>query len=118
MKSLWMIPLVIGLIVLLPNINAETIKQNLKGGMDIEITYPDEVVIGREAIISVLIKNNGWEDKEDIMLVFSTQDSALVAEPLDSITIGKLTQGGSYGGNIDLRIPNDASPGTHFLNLK
>ena len=118
MKLLWMIPLVIGLFVLLPNINAETIKQNLEGGMDIEITYPDEVVIGREGIISVLIKNNGWEDKEDIMFVFFNQDNSLVVEPLDSITIDKLTQGGSYGGNIDFRIPNDASPGIHFLNLK
>ena len=118
MKLLWMIPLVIGLVVLLPNINAETIKQNLEGGMDIEIIYPDEVVIGREGIISVLIKNNGWEDKEDIMFVFSNQDNSLVVEPLDRITIDKLTQGGSYGGNIDLRIPNDASPGIHFLNLK
>jgi len=118
MKLLWMIPLLIGLMVLLPTIDAETIIQNLEGGMDIEITYPDEVVIGRESVISILIKNNGWEDKQDIMFVFFNQDNALVIGSLDSITIDKLAQGGSYGGNIDLRIPNDASPGIHFLNLK
>lgn len=56
MNLLWMFPLLIGLVVLLPDIHAETITQNLDGGMDIEITYPDDVVVGREGIISVLVK--------------------------------------------------------------
>ena len=34
--------------------------------MDLEISYPDEIVVGRDGIISILIKNNGWEDKQDI----------------------------------------------------
>ena len=118
MNLLWVIPLLIGLIVLIPNVHAETIIQNLEGGMDIEITYPDEIIVGREGIISILVKNNGWEDKQDVSFVFSSQDNALSVGSSNSIIVDKLAQGGSYGGNIDLIIPSDANPGIHFLNLK
>lgn len=114
-----MIPLLIGLFILLPNIHAETLTQNLEGGMDIEITYPEEMVVGREGNISILVKNNGWEDKQDISFVFSLSDiPSLIIKPSDNIIIDKLTQGGSYGENIRLQIPSDASHGIHFLNLK
>lgn len=119
MNLLWMIPLLVGLFILLPNIHADTLIQNLEGGMDVEITYPEEIVVGREGVISILVKNNGWEDKQDISFVFSSStDPSLIAKPSDSITIDKLSQGGSYGENINLQIPNDASSGIHFLNLK
>ena len=114
----WLIPLLIGLFILLPNVHAEKIIQNLDGGMDIEITYTKEIVVGREGNLSVLVKNNGWEDKQDISLVFSSQNNAIDTEKSGSITIKKLAQGGSYGGNIDLLVSRDASFGIHFLNLK
>jgi len=117
MNFLWTIPLVC-LFFLIPNSYAETITQNLEGGMDIEITYPEEVLTGREYSISVLIKNNGWEDKQDISLIFSSQDKALAAGVSDNITINKLAQGGTYGGIIDLQIPRGSSSGIHFINLK
>ena len=114
-----MIPLLVGLSILLPNIHADTLIQNLEGGMDIEITYPEEIVVGREGVISILVKNNGWEDKQDISFVFSSStDLSLIAKPSDSITIDKLSQGGSYGENFNLQIPNNVNPGIHFLNLK
>ena len=72
MNSFWMIPLLVGLSILLPNIHADTLIQNLEGGMEIEITYPEEIVDGREGFISILVKNNGWEDKQDISFVFSS----------------------------------------------
>lgn len=119
MNSLWMIPLLVGLSILLPNIHADTLIQNLEGGMDIEITYPEEIVVGREGVISILVKNNGWEDKQDISFVFSSStDLSLIAKPSDSITIDKLSQGGSYGENFNLQIPSNVNPGIHFLNLK
>lgn len=119
MKFLWVIPLLIGVFILFPNIHAETITQNLEGGMDIQITYPEEIVVGREGVISILIKNNGWENKENISFGFSLSAiPALVIEPSDSFTLDKLAQGGSYGENINLQIPNNASIGVHFLNLK
>jgi len=111
-------PVLVCLFFLLPNSYAATITQNFEGGMYIEITYPDEIITGREYNISVLIKNNGWEDKQDISLVFSSQDKFLAAGISDNIIIGKLAQGGTYGGNIDLLIPNDSSSGIHFINLK
>ena len=66
-----------------------------------------------------MIKNNGWEDKQDIVFVFSNQDDTIqVISTSDKINIDKLAQGGSYGGNIDLLISNNTNPGIHFLNLK
>jgi len=118
MNFLWIILLLVYLFFLVPNSYAATITQNLEGGMDVEITYPNEIIIGREDNISVLIKNNGWEDKQDISLIFSSQDKVLTAGILDNITIDKLTQGGTYGGNIDLLIPSNSSSGVHFINLK
>ena len=102
----------------MPNTYAETITQNLEGGMDIEITYPEEAVVGRQGIISILVQNNGWEDKQDISFIFSSQDNALAIGTSNSINIDKIVQGGSYGGNIEFLILNDTSPGIHFLNLK
>ena len=114
----WLVPVLIGLFILFPSVHAEKITHSLDGGMDIEITYTKEMVVGREGNISVLVKNNGWEDKQDISLVFSSQDNTIDTGTSDSITIKKLAQGGSYGGNIDLLISKDASFGLHFLNLK
>jgi len=119
MKLLWLIPLLVGVSVLFPEIYAETITQNLEGGMDIQITYPKEIVVGREGVISIFIKNNGWENKENISFGFSLSAvPALIIEPSDRITLDKLAEGGSYGENIILQIPNDVSLGIHFLNLK
>jgi len=118
MNFLWIILLLVYLFFLVPNSYAVTITQNLEGGMDVEITYPNEIIIGREYSISVLIKNNGWEDKQDISLVFSSQDKALTTGVSNSITIDKLTQSGTYGGNVDLLIPSNSSSGVHFINLK
>lgn len=86
--------------------------------MDIEITHPDEIVVGREGIVSILIKNNGWEEKQDISFEFTLSEiPGLIVEP-NNVTIEKLTKGGSYGENVNLNITKDASPGIHFLNIK
>ena len=103
---------------LVPNSYGATVTQSLDGGIDIEITYPNEIITGREGSISVLIKNNGWEDKQDISLIFSSQNKSLVVGILDNIVIDKLAQGGTYGGNVDFLIPSNSSSGVHFINLK
>ena len=118
MNFLWIAPFLVCLFFFIPSSYADTITQSLEGGVDIEITYPNEIIIGRESSISVLIKNNGWEDKQDISLVFSSQDKALTTGVSDSIIIDKLTQGGTYGGNVGLLIPSNSSSGVHFINLK
>jgi len=104
--------------VLLPSVYGETINQSMEGSMDIQITYPDESIVGRTISISILIKNNGWEDKKDISFIFTSQDNSIIPVSKNSIIIDKLSQGGSYGGNIDFKISSDSNPGTHFLNVK
>ena len=98
-------------------VSAQTINQTMEGSVDIEITHPEELVIGRQAAISILIQNNGWEDKQDISFVFVSQDGRLVAVP-DRLVIEKLSQGGSYGSSIDVFVTNNASQGTNFLNVE
>lgn len=118
MNRFWIVPFLTGLFFLIPGIHAETLVQNLEGGMEVEITHPDEIVVGRDGIISILIKNNGWEEKQDISFVFSQSEiPGLVVEP-NSVTIKKLSKGGSFGENVNLKITDDANPGIHFLNIK
>ncbi|MBI5859330.1 MAG: hypothetical protein HZB73_01050 [Nitrosarchaeum sp.] len=107
-----------GSFALLPNVYGETINQSMEGSMDIQITHPDESIIGRIASISILIKNNGWEDKQYISFVFTSQDNAIIPVSENSITINKLSQGSSYGGSVDFEISSDTNPGMHFLNVK
>ena len=87
--------------------------------MDIEITYPGEIVAGREGVVSFLVKNNGWEDKQDITFAFSLSDMpGLAVEPSDGITIDRLAEGGSYGENVSLHVTDGAGAGVHFVNMR
>ena len=119
MKFIKIMPLfLLGFFVLLPNVYGETINQSMEGSMDVQITHPDESIIGRIASISILIKNNGWEDKQDISFIFTSQDNSMIPVSDNSITIDRLSQGSSYGGSIDFKISSDINPGIHFLNVK
>lgn len=106
----------VSLVGIIPGISAETIRQTMEGGMDIEITYPDAVVVGRDFSISFLIQNNGWEDKNQVTFLFNPDD-AIDTVGKNEIKIDKITAGGSYGETVDFRISSDASTGAHFLNL-
>ena len=101
----------------MPGAFAQTINHSVEGGMDIEITYPEQVIVGRDTSISILLKNNGWEDKQDISFEFSSQDKKLVVTS-EILAIEKISQGGSYGSNIDVSVASDANPGTNFLNVR
>jgi hypothetical protein len=109
---------VFGIFLLLPNVYGATINQSMEGSMDIQITYPDESMIGRITSIAILTKNNGWEDKQDISFTFTSQDNALIPVSNNTLKIDKLTQSGSYGGNVDFKTPSGVNPGIHFLNVK
>ncbi len=100
----------------MPSAQATIIKQTMEGGMDIQITHPDSAVIGRTVLVSFLVENNGWEDKQDIIFIFS-QDGAIIPISKNEIQIEKISAGGSYGETIDFRISSDASVGSHFINL-
>lgn len=110
--------LLFAIIVFLPIAFADTKNQIMEGSMNITITYPNEAVIGRIVTVSILVENKGWEDKQDISFVFSSHDNALVPLASNSILIEKLSQGGSFGGNIDFQISENANSGINFLNIK
>ena len=111
------VPILIAISIgFIPGVSAETFKQTMEGGMDIEITYPDAVVVGRDFSISFLIQNNGWEDKDQVTFLFNP-DTAIDVVGKNEIKIDKITAGGSYGETADFRISSDASTGAHFLNL-
>lgn len=105
------------MIAIIPSVDAVIIKLTMEGSMDIQITHPDSAIIDRTILISFLVENNGWEDKQDIIFVFSPDD---VIIPIDDneIQIDKISAGGSYGETVDFRISSDASPGSHFVNLE
>ena len=101
---------------LLPSVEAETIKQTMEAGMDVQISFPDSVVIDRTFSVSVLVENNGWEDKQDVILSYNPDD-AIIAIDKSQIIIEKISAGGSYGETIDFQVKLDASLGDHFLNV-
>lgn len=104
-------------VIFFPSIEAETIKHTMEGSVDVQITHPESVVIGRTFSVSVLIENNGWEDKKDISLIITNPDESIIPTDKNEITIERLSTEGSYGRTIDFEISSDASVGTHFLNI-
>lgn len=104
-------------VIFFPLIVAETIKHTMEGSVDVQITHPESVVIGRTFSVSVLIENNGWEDKQDISLIITNPDGSIIPTDKNEITVDRLSTEGSYGRTIDFKISSDASVGTHFLNI-
>ena len=118
MRLLKILPVILLLFVIgIPAADAAIIKQTMEGGMDVEITHPDVAVIDRIITISFLVKNNGWEDKQNVTFTFSPNNAIIPLEK-DSVQIEKIAASGSYGETVDFRIVPEASLGSHFLNLK
>lgn len=105
------------MIAIIPSVDAAIIKLTMEGSMDIQITHPDSAIIDRTILISFLVENNGWEDKQDVIFVFSPDDVIIPIED-NEIQIDKISAGGSYGETVDFRISSDASSGSHFVNLE
>ncbi len=96
---------------------SETIKLSQEGGMEIEIIHPDSVLLDRTFSISFLIQNNGWESKQDIRLTLTNTDNAFVAVAEEQIKIEELTASSSFGTTLDYVVSEDATEGTHFINI-
>ena len=62
MKGFFVLLALAFIISIMPYSHAETLKQSMEGGMDLEITYPESVMIDRVFSISILLQNNGWEN--------------------------------------------------------
>ena len=85
--------------------------------MEIEIIHPDSVLLDRTFSISFLVQNNGWESKQDIRLTLTNTDNAFVAVADEQIKIEELTASSSFGTTLDYVVSEDATEGTHFINI-
>ena len=103
--------------IYLSNAEAVTITQTMEGSVDLQVTHPESSIVGRTFSISVLIKNNGWEDKQDISLIVTNTDNSIIAVDNNEIRIDRLSTEGSYGSTVDFKIPSDVTGGIHFLNI-
>jgi hypothetical protein len=82
--------------------------------MDLSIEYPDSVIVGRDFVVSVLIQNNGWEDKQDISFSIQAQDQSIEVKN-QTLSIERLSKGSSFGGTLQLSTTG-SDLGTHYLN--
>ena len=117
MKGFFVLLTLAFIISIIPFSHAETLKQSMEGGMDLEITYPDSVMIDRMFSISILLENNGWENKQDISFILSNLDGAFTSLGDETIIIEELTTTSSFGTTIDYQVSNTANEGPHFLNI-
>jgi hypothetical protein len=117
MKYFFIFLVVTLMISVIPYSYAETLKQSMEGGMDLEITYPDLVMPQRTFSITLLLQNNGWENKQDILFTLSNPDSVFVSIGDNIITIDELTTTSSFGTTIEYKVTNTANEGAHFLNI-
>jgi len=117
MKGLFVFLALSFMISVIPYSYAETLRQSMEGGMDLEITYPDSVMNERMFSISILLQNNGWENKQDISFTLSNPDGAFISHGENTIIIDELTTTSSFGATIDYQVSKTANEGSHFLNI-
>ncbi len=95
--------------------DAATIKQTMDGAVDLTIEYPDSVIVGRDFAVSVFVQNNGWEDKQDVSFLAESQSDSIMVKN-QTVSIDRLSKGGSFGGTIEFSTVSQAELGTHYLN--
>ena len=117
MKSTFAFLALAFMISVIPYSYAETLRQSMEGGMDLEITYPDSVMNERMFSIAILLQNNGWENKQDISFTLSNPDGAFISHGESMIIIDELTTTSSFGTTIDYQVSKTANEGSHFLNI-
>ena len=117
MKSTFAFLALAFMISVIPYSYAETLRQSMEGGMDLEITYPDSVMNERMFSIAILLQNNGWENKQDISFTLSNPDGVFISHGESMIIIDELTTTSSFGTTIDYQVSKTANEGSHFLNI-
>jgi len=117
MNSLFIFLVLALTIFTIPVVYGETFNQSMEGSMDLTITYPESVMKQRTLSVSILLQNNGWENKEDISFVLNNPDVAFVTEANEIIMIDELTPTSSFGTTIDYEVVSNANEGIHFLNI-
>ena len=94
---------------------AATIKQTMEGGVDVTIEHPDSVIAGRDFSVSILVQNNGWEDKQDVTVLVDTQSDSIQAKN-QTLKVERLSKGGSFGGVLEFTTSGGSQIGTNYLN--
>ena len=67
--------------------------------------------------ISILLQNNGWENKQNISFTLSNPDGVFTSHGDNTIIIDELTTTSSFGTTIDYQVSKTANEGSHFLNI-
>ena len=101
----------------IPIVHAEDVAETFEGGMDLQITYPESVMIGRIFSVAIHLENNGWENKQDISFTITNPDSAFKSLGNEIITIEELTTSSSFGTTLDYEVSKNTNEGKHFLNV-
>jgi len=101
----------------MPMVNAEDVTETFEGGMDLQITYPESVMIGRTFSVAIHLENNGWENKQDISFTITNPDSAFIALGSEIHQIPELTTSSSFGTTLDYEVSKNTIEGKHFLNV-
>jgi hypothetical protein len=96
---------------------AATIKQTMDGAMDVSLTFPDSVMAGRSFEMSILVQNNGWEDKQSITFTIPSQDG-IIETKNGTLVIERLSKGSSYGATMTFSTAPNISTGIHYLNVR
>jgi len=109
--------IVFGAFTIIPSVYSELVTQTMEGSMDLEITYPESVMIGRTFSVSIHLQNNGWENKQDISFDISNPDGSFKPLGDEKIIIDELTTTSSFGTTLDYKVSKDVTVGTHFLNI-
>ncbi|CDI05891.1 hypothetical protein [Candidatus Nitrosotenuis uzonensis] len=116
MKKILLMLTLMALPAIIQATEGATIKHTMDGAMDISMSYPDIVMSGRDFELTVFVQNNGWEDKQDIRFVITSQDESILIKN-NTVSIERLSKGSSYGSTIKFTVASDAKPGTHYLNM-
>ena len=109
--------IVFGAFTIIPSVYSELVTQTMEGSMDLEITYPESVMVGRTFSVSIHLQNNGWENKQDISFDINNPDGSFKPLGDEKIIIDELTTTSSFGTTLDYKVSKDVTIGTHFLNI-
>ena len=101
----------------IPMVYAEDVTETFEGGMDLQITYPESVMVGRIFSVAIHLENNGWENKQDISFTITNPDSTFIALSSEIHEIPELTTSSSFGITLDYEVSKNTNEGTHFLNI-
>ena len=101
----------------IPSVYSEKMILSTEGSLDIEITYPDVTFPDRKFPLSIFVKNNGWENKNNVTFVIQNGDAEIKPVGQNKFVIDAISAGGTHGQTIDFQVGQYSSAGKHFVNM-